>query len=83
MTSSVLNPLRSDAITAGNAGHGSVLAAYGNDCARLLETCDLRGQFFKLKGLWVSYEAETETIRRSDLGRREAAMDAAGGRSTV
>ena len=40
---------RPDGSTAGNAGHGSVLAAYGSDCARLLETCDLRGQFFKLK----------------------------------
>lgn len=35
---------------AGNAGHGSVLVAYGQECSERLETCGLRGQFIHLEG---------------------------------
>jgi len=37
-----------DGSTAGNAGHGSVLAAYGEDNAATLERCGIEGRFFRL-----------------------------------
>lgn len=42
---------RPDGSTAGNAGHGSVLAAYGDECAGLLEDCKLSGRYIYLKDL--------------------------------
>lgn len=39
---------RPDGSTAGNAGHGSVLVAYGGENVAAIESCSIKGRFFTL-----------------------------------
>ena len=41
--------LKPDGSKTGNAGHGSVLAAYGRHNAKVIEQCGIDGKFIKLK----------------------------------
>jgi hypothetical protein len=43
---------RPDGTKRGNAGHGSVLVAYGRTCRERLRKCKIPGKYFELKGDW-------------------------------